>query len=262
VKRPFGEFFGRRRSAEIGLSEEAGIRFLHFGSVWIQGAMRIADPWRLELEYTRELFAGLLFQPAPRAFTLVGLGAASCTKFAWKQFPRARVTTVELDPAVIACARAHFALPADSSRLRTLCADGAAYIPAHASSCDYLIVDAYDAAARGPVLASPSFFADCRAALMNERVSVLAVNLFGKHRSYNAAIANIDRAFDGRMLVLPASERGNVIAFGFAGPPFEASVADLRERADALKEATGLQFPKFLAGYRSANRIAGRTFSV
>lgn len=259
MKRPFAEFFSRSQMPEISLSEEGGIRYLHFGSVWIQGAMRISDPWRLELEYTRELFAGLLFQPAPKAFTLVGLGAASCTKFAWKQFPRARVTTVELNPAVIACARANFALPPDSSRLRTLCADGEVYMPAHADSCDYLIVDAYDAAAKGPVLASPSFFADCRSAMMSDRVSVLAVNLFGKHRSYNTAIANIDRAFDGRMLVLPASERGNVIAFGFAGPEFALPLAELRSRSQALKDVTGMQFQKFLAGFRRANQLSGDT---
>jgi len=28
----------------ITLSEEGGIRYLHFGSPWIQGAMRIARP--------------------------------------------------------------------------------------------------------------------------------------------------------------------------------------------------------------------------
>ena len=37
----------------IDISEEAGVRYLHFGSSWIQGAMRIARPFALELDYTR-----------------------------------------------------------------------------------------------------------------------------------------------------------------------------------------------------------------
>src|SRR5574340_598280 len=41
----------------IDIREEAGVRTLHFGSEWIQGAMRIARPWNLELEYTREMMA-------------------------------------------------------------------------------------------------------------------------------------------------------------------------------------------------------------
>lgn len=255
MSRPFAKWFARRVAPEISLSEERGVRTLHFGSVWVQGAMRIADPYRLELEYTRELFAGLLFLPQPRAFTLIGLGAASATKFAWKQFSRARVTTAELDPQVIVCARAHFALPDNSARLNTVCAEGHAWLAAHPGGCDYLIVDAYDAAAKGPVLSSPDFYADCRNALSAERFSVMAVNLFGKHRSYNTSIANIDRAFDGRILVLPASERGNVIAFAFTGPAGEFALRELRARAAQIREATGLAASRWLAGFRKANLL-------
>ncbi len=39
----------------IEISEERGVRYLHFGSHWIQGAMRVARPWALELEYTRDM---------------------------------------------------------------------------------------------------------------------------------------------------------------------------------------------------------------
>jgi spermidine synthase len=260
--RSFQEFFKRMKPNEISLSEERGIRYLHFGSVWIQGAMRINDPFRLELDYTRELFAGLLFNPKPRRITLVGLGAASATKFAWKQFPKARVTTVEIDPAVILCARQHFALPADGTRLRTVCADGDAHLGESPDSCDYLIVDAYDAAAKGPVLSSPEFYARARAALTIDGAGVMAVNLFGKHASFQRSIRNIERAFDGRMLVLPASERGNVIAFGFTGERVEVTVAELRARASTLKETTGLAFARWLAGFRSANLIEGPVFKV
>ena len=49
----------------IEISEAAGVRQLHFGSEWIQGAMRIARPWALELEYTREMMSALLLQTRP-----------------------------------------------------------------------------------------------------------------------------------------------------------------------------------------------------
>ena len=54
------------------------MRFLHFGSDWVQGAMRIARPWSLELAYTREMMAGLLLRDEmdwPRSALLVGLGS-------------------------------------------------------------------------------------------------------------------------------------------------------------------------------------------
>ena len=49
----------------ITISEERGVRYLHFASPWIQGAMRIARPYRLELEYTRDLMLPLLLRPSP-----------------------------------------------------------------------------------------------------------------------------------------------------------------------------------------------------
>ena len=52
-------------SVPIDISEEAGVRFLHFGSEWVQGAMRLRKPWALELVYTREMMAGLLLHPRP-----------------------------------------------------------------------------------------------------------------------------------------------------------------------------------------------------
>ncbi len=252
----------RHPPQEVSLSEEDGIRYLHFGSVWVQGAMRMSQPYALELEYTRELFAGLLFHPQPRKILLLGLGAASATKFAWKQFPKARVTTVELNPAVIACARQYFSLPAESARMRTVVEDGAAWVAAHPASCDYLVIDVYDAGAKGPVLSSPAFYADCRAALDPDRLSVMAVNLFGKHSSCKVNVDNIARAFDGRMLALPPSERGNVIVFGFAGPGSELAWSELRARAAALRSATGLAFPQWLAALRLSNAHPESGFAV
>ena len=83
----------------IDISEQAGVRFLHFGSSWIQGAMRIARPWSLELEYTREMMAALLLRDDshwPRKILLIGLGSASLTKFLYRNYPLAHLTIVEI----------------------------------------------------------------------------------------------------------------------------------------------------------------------
>src|SRR4051812_10429009 len=65
-------------SSSIDISEQKGVRFLPFGSEWVQGAMRIARPVNLELSYTREMMAGLLMREEklwPRRILLIGLGA-------------------------------------------------------------------------------------------------------------------------------------------------------------------------------------------
>lgn len=261
MAKPFAKLFAHRE-AEISLSEERGVRYLHFGSVWIQGAMRLRDPYHLELGYTRELFAGLLFHPDPRQILLLGLGAASATKFAWKHCPKAVVTSVELNPAVISVARSQFELPAEGKRLRTVCADAGQFIAGSSARADYLVVDLYDAAARGPVLSSPEFYANCRAALGDAETGVMAVNLFGRHKSFEVNLRNIEKAFDGRLLVLPPSERGNVIAFGLAGAALEVKVSELRSLAARLKEGMGLEFPRWVGAFRDANALEGAVWNV
>ena len=76
------------------------MRYLHFGSDWVQGAMRIARPWSLELAYTREMMAGLLLRGSnwPRSALLVGLGAGSLAKFIYRNLPDCRTTVVEINP--------------------------------------------------------------------------------------------------------------------------------------------------------------------
>ena len=49
------------------VSEEDGVRYLHFGSRWIQGAMRIARPFALELPYTRDMMFPLLLRTGAHA---------------------------------------------------------------------------------------------------------------------------------------------------------------------------------------------------
>src|SRR5487761_2398485 len=118
-------------SFPIDICEEAGVRTLHFGSDWIQGAMRIARPWHLELDYTREMMASLLLREDarfPRKALLIGLGAASLTKFLYRNCPQAKLTVVEIAPSVVAAARQFFKLPEDAKRLNIIIGDGAEFI--------------------------------------------------------------------------------------------------------------------------------------
>ncbi len=138
-------------ATSIEVSEEEGVRYLHFGSRWIQGAMRIARPNALELEYTRDMMFPLLLRDGgwPRTVLVIGLGAASLTRFLHKHRPRAAQTVVEIEPAVIAAARAHFKLPPESraaahrDRRRQRLRDRRP-----TATFDLILVDGYDAGGR------------------------------------------------------------------------------------------------------------------
>ena len=115
----------------IDIREKDGLRTLHFESACVQGAMRIAQPWELALEYTRVMVTSLLMRDEssfPRSILLVGLGAASLTKFLYRNCPLAHLTVVEIEPRVVAVAREHFELPDDPARLDIGIADGFEYM--------------------------------------------------------------------------------------------------------------------------------------
>ena len=88
--------------APVTLSEQDGVRYLHFGTEWVQGAMRLRKPDWPELEYAQQMMAWMLFVDAPRTIVQLGLGAATLTKFCYRQFSEAEVTAVELNSSVIA----------------------------------------------------------------------------------------------------------------------------------------------------------------
>lgn len=231
--------------SSIDISEEDGIRYLHFGSDWVQGAMRIRRPIDLTLEYTREMMFGLLLREGfaaetkwPKRILLIGLGAGSLTKFCYWKLPQARVTTVEIDESVWAAASFHFKLPPEDARLSIVIGDGVDYMRRPSPKFDYILVDGYDEDAKVGLLDSLPFYQACWARL-NEG-GVLATNLFGRSRSYAAPLKRLAEAFEGRSLALPQCESGNVIALATRGAEISLSKAELFERARQLKAATGL----------------------
>lgn len=238
----------RRLSPQVTLSEEDGVRYLHFGTVWVQGAMRIGRPWKIELDYQRQMMAPLLFLPEPARVLQLGLGAAALARFCWKHLPRSEITVVEVSEEVLATARRWFALPEDDRRLAVLVDDARNVVaqPRLRRSFDWLQVDLYDRAARGPVLDDEPFYAACRRLLRAPGIAVF--NLFG--RAFEPSFARIAAAFDDRALVLPEADAGNRIVLAFNGPPLEIPWPVLYARASEVERQFGLPARKWVSGLR------------
>ncbi len=240
---------------DIQVSESAGVRYLHFSSHWIQGAMRVARPWALELEYTREMMAALLLRPGadwPRSALLIGLGAASLTKFLYRHRPAARLTVVEIDPEVVDVARLHFKLPEENARLRIVIDDGAGFVAQSRERYDLIMVDGFDENARTGLLDTLPFYLNCMAHL--SETGLLATNLLTKRRGVRASLERIEEAFDGRALALPSCESGNVVAFAATGAPVEHSIAELKAAARSLKAETDLNLQPMLSRLEHSRR--------
>src|SRR6185503_10361204 len=148
------------------MSEQDGVRYLHLGSPWVQGAMRVRRPQAIELEYVQRMMAWMLWRPegevAHGHAVQLGLGAGTITRFTHGVL-RMRTTAVELNPTVVAACRLWFHLPEDGARLEVIEGDAAAFVadPSRTASAQVLCVDLYDQDAASPVLDSQAFYRDC-----------------------------------------------------------------------------------------------------
>ena len=238
------------------------MRFLHFGSPWVQGAMRIARPHALELEYTREMMLPLLLHDAswPASVLQIGLGAASHTRFLARHRPRARVTVVEIDPEVIACARQFFKLPETSPHLHIVVGDGADYVAASDRRFDLILVDGFDAKGRPGRLDTLPFYMDCRARLAAG--GALCVNLVTRNRSAVASMARLRHVFGERTRLLAPSEPGNQIALAITGPLRHETFAELTSAEERVRRETGLNLRPTLARLRPSLKGRRETFTL
>ena len=239
---------------EVNFSDWGDIRYLHLGTEWVQGSMKIDAPFEIELEYVQRMMAWLLFvEPSSvmnRHAMQLGLGAATLTKFSRKQL-RMRTTAIELNPQVLAACRGWFKLPADDAKLSVVLADAGTEIqkPKWQGSVDALQVDLYDHEAAAPVLDSASFYADCRALLTED--GAMTVNLFGRSSSYERSLEKIASAFgaDAVWAFKPTRE-GNTVVLAQCTPTRPKREL-LVERAQSIQTRWGLPAPKWLRVFKA-----------
>lgn len=207
---------------EVNFSDYGKVRFMHLGSEWVQGTMKIDAPFDIHLEYIERMMAWLLFVTGPsvgkRHAMQLGLGAASITKFCHKHL-RMRTTAVEINPRVVLACRQWFKLPPDDRNLQIVVADAAREIQRSQwlGTVDALQVDVYDHEAAAPLLDSEAFYADCRRLLTDD--GAMTVNLFGRASSFDASLAKIVAVFGAQAVwVFKPTKEGNTVVLAQRTP--------------------------------------------
>ena len=260
--------------SEVNLSEHDGVRYLHLGTEWVQGSMRIDAPFEIDLEYVQRMMAWLLFVPedsvAGRHAMQLGLGAGAITKFCYKKL-RMTCTAVELNPAVIAVGYL-MGRKADQWQKLPVAAFAAAFagfilvwiavwlklLPAKGigsegvGTVDALAVDLYDDEAAAPVLDSAAFYADCRRLLTED--GCMTVNLFGRSSSFERSLACISEAFGAQAVwAFKATREGNtvVLAQRSATRPKRPL---LQQRAEEIEARWGLPARKWLKAFKAIEK--------
>ena len=238
---------------EVSVSDDGEVRHLHLGTPWIQGSMRVAEPFEIELQYVQRMMAWLLFvEPASvtkRHAMQLGLGAGAITKFCHKKL-RICTTAIELNPQVLAVCRQWFKLPPDGPKLRVVLADAAEEIknPMWLGTVDALAVDLYDHEAAAPVLDSPDFYADCRALLTED--GCMTVNLFGRASSFERSLKSMASAFgEDALWAFKPTREGNTVVLA-QRTPSRPKRTELAARAEAIQARWDLPSAKWLRVFK------------
>mgnify|MGYP000747641833 FL=1 len=238
---------------EVSVSDDGEVRHLHLGTPWIQGSMRVAEPFEIELQYVQRMMAWLLFvEPASvtkRHAMQLGLGAGAITKFCHKKL-RLCTTAIELNPQVLAVCRQWFKLPPDGPKLRVVLADAAEEIrnPMWQGTVDALAVDLYDHEAAAPVLDSPDFYADCRALLTED--GCMTVNLFGRASSFERSLKSMASAFgEDALWAFKPTREGNTVVLA-QRTPSRPKRTELAARAEAIQARWDLPSAKWLRVFK------------
>lgn len=230
---------------KVTISEHEGVRYLHLGSPWVQGAMRLDQPDQLELLYIQQMMMWQLFMDQPEHIMQLGLGAGSLTKFCYQHYPYSLVSAVELNPDVVRACRELFHLPDGNDRLHVIVNDAHQQLSqTKGASIDILQVDLYSAQADHPAIESLAFYQSCARVLSEQ--GILTINLLGNQYVHARHVHLLQQTF-AAVAWLPESHDGNIVAIAFKEAPsvdFEA----LYERATQITMAYGLPAAEWVEG--------------
>jgi len=211
--------------------DEAGVRSLRFSNGAVQSSMRVSAPYELDLSYTRTMMGFLLFNAEPQHILLIGLGGGSLSKYCYHQFPQARITTLEINPDVIAL-RDDFLMPPDDERFQIVQSDACDYLARSDVHADVILLDGYDAEGLPRCLCTESFYSNCWQALSAQ--GVLVANLWGGESNRGVYLNRLRGIFDGRVWWTKPRESSNLIVFAVKNQYFYPQWSRLVSKAQAL----------------------------
>lgn len=233
----------------IEVVDTGDMRSLHFGTHPRQSCMSIQTPHSLELTYTEAMMAALLINPNPQKILVIGLGGGSLVKYLLHHFPECDVEVVEYREDVVRIAHGYFKVPEGDDRLTIHIGDGYLYAQDRYYhddvKYDLVLVDAYDHVGMAASVGVQAFFDACEGILTPQ--GLMSINLWGSNRSlFKQTMSRINQSFDGKSLILPVEDKGNVICLATSKLVTQAQLKKLTIKVESLEARFGIRLSKAL----------------
>jgi len=240
-------------------------RSLHFGTFPRQSSMSLRTPHTLELSYTEAMMACLLLNSKPERVLVVGLGGGSLVKFLLHHFPECHIDVIEYRQDVVDVAHSYFHVPKNDPRLNIHVGDGYLFVQERYyqadTSYDLLLVDAYDHIGMSASVGVQAFFDACAGLLT--ATGVMSINLWGSDRPlFNQTMSRINQSFEGRSMILPVKNKGNVIGLAMMQTVSNAALKKLKHSVEQQEIELSINLPTSLHNLIRQNRsLINRLFA-
>ncbi len=244
--------------SQIRVREKGTVRSLlfvdHTGKERCQSSIDLAAPGTSQLQYSKSLFASMLFRYPQNRTLVVGLGGGGMVRYLNQNFPDMTVEAVEIDPVVVALAARYFGtIPGPKTVIHTQ--DAFAFFEEDHGRYDAIYMDAFlrpsqDAELDEKVkrLKTESFLEKLKSYLVPG--GVVAFNLIKQEEATPHDLAAIREVFAGTYL-FQVPNRGNLAVIATTSEP-HLDHHSLRANASRLDREmpADLDFSAFLQNMR------------
>lgn len=176
------------------------------------GIVSAIDTHKLEYQiipYNRTLFLAELINSNPSEALHIGLGFGAFNHLFNHAYPKGRLTTVEIDPMVVALAKQHAQI-VERENNQIVLKDGRRFLRRNTRTWDWIIIDAFVKNGVIPMhLTTREFFTQAKARLSSD--GVLVMNLHTDSDLYDAQVKTILDVFPST-LFFHVEDKGNIIA--------------------------------------------------
>lgn len=204
---------------------------------WIQSALDLQDPLRLQVSYVQAMFLVLLWQPSPRTVFLSGLGGGCLATTLHHYLPQTNFVCVEIARPMITAATRFFGFQPDK-RLSVTLGDARDFLEQHHVLYDLILLDIFcDQGATPPHVTAADFFTLCRRRM--QRDGLLAMNLGTRSPAFAEVIQTLSERF-ATVYACPGWGSTSVL-FATDQPALSASA--LVDGAMALQQQHRFGFP-------------------
>jgi predicted membrane-bound spermidine synthase len=229
IETQYNDIFVTKRQTNLVMS------FQIKGWDYTESVVNLADADDLPLRYTQTTTVAASYPRSLGKILMLGLGGGSISAYLGRFIPDASVTTVEVDPGVIAAAKAYFGLR-ETQRVRFRAGDGRVFLNRNSERYDLILLDAYRGGYVPFHLLTREFYALVRDRLTDGGAA--AFNVHDGSKLYASTLRTLAQVFP--QLDLYPTGVGETIVIAAPAPTPKEMV---ERNAAALQEGYAFCFP-------------------